>query len=122
MQVIPGKGDPVFGYEAAGVVRRIGPNVSKLALGDRAVVIGTNTFATTVTAHEVYCEKLPDNVSLIEGACIPSVFMTAVYGLINLGRLSKGQVSRLPKGCRRSIDTNRRYSPFLSTVQLEASA
>ncbi|KAI8932960.1 hypothetical protein NX059_010429 [Plenodomus lindquistii] len=91
MQIIPGRHEPKFGYEAAGIVRRVGPNVSKLRVGDRAVVVGINTFTTVITGPQVYYEKLPDHISFVEGACIPTVFITAVHGLIELGRLRKGQ-------------------------------
>ncbi|PGG97404.1 hypothetical protein AJ79_09216 [Helicocarpus griseus UAMH5409] len=91
MQIIPGRHEPKFGYEAAGIVRRVGPNVTKLRVGDRAAVVGINAFATVITGREEYYEKLPDNISFVEGACIPTIFITAVYGLIDLGHLSKGQ-------------------------------
>lgn len=93
MQIIPGRHDPTFGYEASGIVRRVGPKVTKLRVGDRAVVVGSNMFTTAATDREVHYEKLPDDISFVEGACIPLIFMTAVYGLIDLAHLSKGQVS-----------------------------
>ncbi|KAE9363949.1 hypothetical protein N431DRAFT_474945 [Stipitochalara longipes BDJ] len=91
MQIIAGDEEPKFGYEAAGIVRRVGPKVTKLRVGDRAVVMGTNTFSTIYTSRQVYFEKLPDGISFVEGACIPTIFVTAVYGLMHLGGLSKGQ-------------------------------
>ena len=94
MQIIPGRHEPKFGYEAAGIVKRVGTNVTKLRPGDRAVVIGINTFTTTLTGHQAYYEKLPDHISFIEGACIPTIFITAVYGLRDLGHLSKGKVRK----------------------------
>lgn len=103
MQIIPGRHEPKFGYEAAGIVRRVGPKVTKLRVGDRAVVVGINTFTTVITGREVYYEKLPDNISFVEGACIPTIFITAVYGLIDLGRLSKGQV-RTARICMGFLD------------------
>lgn len=95
MKIIPSSKDPRFGYEAAGVVRRVGRNVTKLRGGDRVVLIGGSTFSTVVTVSELLCEKLSDNISFVEGACIPTIFMTVVYGLIDLGHLTKGQVSDL---------------------------
>lgn len=90
MQIIPGR-DPKFGYEAAGVVRRVGSKVTRHAVGDRVIAMGISTFSTVITSKEVYFEKLPDHVSFVEGACIPLVFVTAVYGLRDVGRLGKGQ-------------------------------
>lgn len=92
MQIIPGRHKPEFGYEAAGVVRRVGPRVTKLSVGDRAVVFGRNAFSTTMTCPEIACEKLPDPITFVEGACIGTIFLTAVYGLSDLGHLSRGQV------------------------------
>lgn len=92
MQIIPGQATPKFGYEAAGIVRRVGPKVTKLRVGDRAVVVGINTFATVIKGPEVYYQKLPNDLSFTQGSCIPTVFITAVYGLVELARLSKGQV------------------------------
>ncbi|KAI0429154.1 hypothetical protein F5Y09DRAFT_268995 [Xylaria sp. FL1042] len=99
MQIIPGLKTPRFGYEAAGIVRRIGSNVKKLCVGDRAVVVSSNTFSTVVTESELLCERLPDNISFIDGACIPTIFLTAVYGLIDLGRLTKGQSILIHSAC-----------------------
>ncbi|KAF9694091.1 hypothetical protein EKO04_007724 [Ascochyta lentis] len=91
MQIIPGRHEPKFGYETAGVVRRVGPNATKFAIGDRVVAVGARTFTTLITSREVYYEKLPDHVSFVEGACIPTIFLTVVHGLRDLGRLEKGQ-------------------------------
>lgn len=90
MQIIPGR-VPVFGYEASGVVRRIGPKVAKFAVGDRVVGTGHNFHSTITTGPEIYFEKLPNDVSFGEGASVPLVFVTALYGLRDVGRLSKGQ-------------------------------
>lgn len=98
MQIIPGCHDPTFGYEASGIVRRVGPKVTKLQVGDRAVVVGSNIFTTAATGREVHYEKLPGDISFVEGACIPLVFMTAVYGLIDLAHLSKGQTVLIHSG------------------------
>ena len=82
-----------FGYEAAGVVRRVGSNVTKLRVGDRAVLASANTFSSTFTCSQLLVEKMPDSLSFVDAAAIPIVFMTAVHGLVNLAQLSKGQVS-----------------------------
>ncbi|CAA9966684.1 Beta-ketoacyl synthase [Pyrenophora teres f. maculata] len=90
MQIIPGR-NPTFGYEAAGVVSRVGPKVTRLAVGDRVVGLGSNLLSTVTTSPETYYEKLPEHVSFIEGASSALVFVTAIYGLRDVGRLTKGQ-------------------------------
>ncbi|KAM0255274.1 hypothetical protein ACHAQJ_005929 [Trichoderma viride] len=80
-----------FGYEAAGIVRKIGPETTKFSVGDRVVLMGRNTFATTVTQSELLCEKIPDSVDFLDSAGSPLCFTTAIYGLIDIGRLDEGQ-------------------------------
>jgi NADPH:quinone reductase-like Zn-dependent oxidoreductase len=87
---------PTFGYEATGIVRSVGPNVGKLSVGDRVALTGTCVFASTVTTTEKLCEKLPDELDFTSGASMPLVFATAIYSLINIGNLEKGQVSKSP--------------------------
>ena len=82
-----------FGYEAAGVVRKIGPKATKFCVGDRVVAMGYKTFATTLTQSEMLCEKIPDSMDLLDGAASPLCFTTAMYGLMDIGRLEEGQVS-----------------------------
>lgn len=92
MGIIPPPKSLKFGYEAAGVVRRVGSNVTKLRPGDRTVFVGEDTFSTVVRVPELLAQKLPDDISFVEASAIPIVFLTAVYGLIDLGRLTRGQV------------------------------
>ncbi|KAK2602238.1 hypothetical protein N8I77_008788 [Diaporthe amygdali] len=91
MKIIPSAKEPTFGYEAAGIVRRVGKKVTKLSPGDRAIIVGAGTFSTVVTISEVLCEKLPDNISFNEAAGIGTIFSTAVYSLTNLVHITKGQ-------------------------------
>jgi NADPH:quinone reductase-like Zn-dependent oxidoreductase len=98
MGIIPPAKSLKFGYEAAGVVRRVGSNVTKLRPGDRTVFVGEDTFSTVVRVPELLAQKLPDDISFVDASAIPIVFLTAVYGLIDLGRLTRGQV-RLNDTC-----------------------
>ncbi|KAF4434567.1 polyketide synthase [Fusarium acutatum] len=99
MGVIPPPKSLKFGYEAAGVVRRVGSNVTKLRPGDRTVFVGEDTFSTVVRVPELLAQKLPDDISFVEASTIPAVFLTAVYGLIDLGRLTRGQSVLIHSGC-----------------------
>jgi len=83
-----------FGYEAAGVVRRVGPDAKKVCVSDRVVVMAFDAFSTVVTTTELLCEKLPDEISFADGASMPVVFTTSIYCLIDKARLEKGQVRK----------------------------
>lgn len=82
----------VFGLEGAGVVRRIGSQVRTLRIGDRVAVVEHNMFATTVTTLEVLCVKIPDNLSFNEASTMFFPYITAMYSLMDVGGLMKGQV------------------------------
>jgi NADPH:quinone reductase-like Zn-dependent oxidoreductase len=86
---------PLFGFEAAGVVSRIGPDVKNFTVGDRTVLLGVKTFSTVCTATEKVFEKIPGEMSFIEGASMPLVILTAIYSLIDIGHLEKGQVRKI---------------------------
>ncbi|KAI3094809.1 hypothetical protein CBS147333_9920 [Penicillium roqueforti] len=90
---------PTFGYEATGIVRRVGPKAGKLSVGDRVALVGFDVFASTVTTTEKLCERLPDELDFINGASMPLVFATVIYSLINVGGLRRGQSVLIHSGC-----------------------
>ena len=85
----------VFGAEGAGIVRKVGPQVNQLRIGDRVAVLGSNIFATTIQTSETFCVKIPDNMSFEAASTMFVPNVTALYSLIDVGRLEKGQVSSL---------------------------
>jgi len=64
------------------------------------VFMGTSTFSTTVTAPEMLFARLPEGLGFVEGASMPLVFATAIYCLVDIARLSKGQVSASCAVCK----------------------
>lgn len=85
-------GENGFGLEGAGVVNRVGPNVSDLQVGDRVFFIAHDSFATHVVMSENLCEKIPDDLSYEDAATMPCVFATSYHSIFNMGNLKKGQV------------------------------
>ncbi len=84
--------DNTFGYEASGVIRRVGPGVQHLRVGDRVMALAGGTFATSVKTTELLCVKIPDSLGFDDAATIPIVYTTAAYSLFDIGGLRKGQV------------------------------
>jgi acyl transferase domain-containing protein/protein-L-isoaspartate O-methyltransferase len=84
--------DDGFGLEAAGVIRRIGPNVQNLKIGDRVMLIGRGGFGTRVVVSENHCEIIPDGLSFEDAATMPCVFATSIYSIFTVGNLKRGQV------------------------------
>ena len=87
----------VLGFEAAGVVDAVGPDVSNVSPGDRVALVP----AYGATQYGLYGEvsqaparaavKIPDGVDFVEAAATWSAFGTAWGGLISVGALKAGQ-------------------------------
>ena len=84
-----------IGVEAAGIVRKVGSQVKSLRVGDRVAMIDRGLFSTTVNILEVLCTKVPDHLDLIEASTMFFPYATALYSLVTIGGLEKGQVSNL---------------------------
>lgn len=84
-----------FGLEVAGIVRRITSSVTNVAVGDRVLAFAEVGLTSRVVAPWQMCSKIPDSLSLEDAATMPVVYGTVIYSLIDVGRLEKGQVSRL---------------------------
>jgi len=102
-------GNHIQGHESCGVVEKLGPNVTKLKLGDRVAVqhhqgcgqcyycamgdfvwcpedrVISGSFGDYVVATERNCVPLLDNVSFIDGAFFACVGGTAYAALRRLG-------------------------------------
>ncbi|GJN81831.1 type I iterative polyketide synthase [Purpureocillium lilacinum] len=88
-----------FGLEAAGIVRRTGPQVKSLQAGDRVMLIGHCAFATRIVVSENLCEKIPDDLAFEDAATMPCVFATSIYSIFNIGNLKKGQSILIHSAC-----------------------
>ncbi|SCG77577.1 beta-ketoacyl synthase N-terminal-like domain-containing protein, partial [Micromonospora humi] len=83
--------DAVMGSEGAGVVVEVGPDVSDLAVGDRVFGLFHGGFAPRVVADHRVVARMPQGWSFAQAAAVPMAFLTAWYGLDDLGRLRAGE-------------------------------
>ncbi|GIJ99998.1 type I iterative polyketide synthase [Aspergillus viridinutans] len=83
--------DSRLGLEAAGVVRKVGSEVTNCSPGDRVFVIGPGCFATTIVVAAARCTKIPDSLSIQDAATMPLVFSTVIHCLVDIGQLDKSQ-------------------------------
>lgn len=82
----------LLGLEGAGVIRQVGSGVSGgYRVGDRVLVHGKGSFANRVRVPEENVFALPDGVSFKEAATMSIVYFTAVYSLMEVANLKKGQ-------------------------------
>lgn len=88
-----GKGYNAFGLEGTGYVTKKGANVNHIEIGDRVMLIGTNSagFATEIQRPGTFCVKIPDHLSDVDAATLPAVYVTVLLCFIDRYQLRKGQ-------------------------------
>lgn len=81
-----------FGLEGGGIITKVGSRAHGLRVGDAVIVTHPGVFATTITIPAAHCMVKPKGLTLKRGESMPSVYATAIYSLIVVGKLEKGQV------------------------------
>jgi NADPH:quinone reductase-like Zn-dependent oxidoreductase len=86
-----------IGFEAAGVIDALGPNVSGFSVGDRVALVP----AYSSSQYGLYGEAslaparslvgIPDSIGFVEAAATWAAFGTAWCGLVAVGALAAGQ-------------------------------
>jgi len=84
-------GEVTIGIEGAGVVTELGPEVIGLAVGDAVLGLFTHAFGPTAVTDHRTVAPIPDGWSFEQAASVPVAFLTAYYGLVDLGALSPGE-------------------------------
>lgn len=80
------------GLECSGVVEEVGSDVNGWRVGDRVMaLLPGGGYAEYVTVPASMLMAVPSNLSLLEAAAIPEVFLTAYDALFHLGELEKGE-------------------------------
>ncbi|KAI3399737.1 hypothetical protein diail_5804 [Diaporthe ilicicola] len=88
-----------LGSESSGIIRRVGPEVKDLRVGDRVFLMADGSFATHVIGIERMCERIPAALPFEAAVTMPAVFTTTVAALLNIGRLEKGQTVLIHSAC-----------------------
>ncbi|MFJ3794578.1 SDR family NAD(P)-dependent oxidoreductase, partial [Kitasatospora sp. NPDC090091] len=81
----------LMGSEAAGVVLEVGPGVTRLAPGDQVVGLLAGGFGTVAVTDHRMVVPMPAGWSFTQAAAVPVVFLTAYFGLRDLGGLRAGE-------------------------------
>jgi len=79
------------GFEVAGTIDALGEGASGWAIGAEVIAVsrfGGYTSELVVPAHQVF--PLPQGLSMIQGAALPTVYLTAYYALLELARPRPG--------------------------------
>lgn len=80
----------ILGLEMAGIVDKVGDEVTRWAEGDYVFgLLPGGGYCEFCTIHEDIAMPIPDNLSLEEAAAIPETFLTAFQALSWLGNLKQ---------------------------------
>ncbi|MFD0411394.1 SDR family NAD(P)-dependent oxidoreductase, partial [Kitasatospora sp. NPDC127116] len=82
-------GEALMGGEGAGVVLETGPD-TRFRPGDRVMGLVPGAFGPVAVADQRLLVRMPDDWSFARAASVPVVFLTAWYGLRDLGGLKAG--------------------------------
>lgn len=96
----PPKGDsPILGLECAGTVDELGSDVDKSWLNKRIFTLcAGGAYSEYVAVDAKQLMELPDELTMVEGAAISEVYLTAFGALFELGKLKKGQTALIHAG------------------------
>ncbi|MEQ9440316.1 MAG: SDR family NAD(P)-dependent oxidoreductase [Cyclobacteriaceae bacterium] len=78
-----------LGLECAGVITRVGKNVTDLSIGDGVMAWAANSYAGYTVTPATCVVKKPAHLSFEEAATITVVYLTAHYSLNYLARISE---------------------------------
>ena len=80
-----------LGGEVAGEITAVGAEVTHHRVGDRVFGLSTEAFGPVTVADERTVHRMPDGWTFEEAASVSVAYMTAYYGLVDLGGLRPGQ-------------------------------
>ncbi|KAI8627782.1 putative polyketide synthase [Xylariaceae sp. FL1651] len=80
-----------FGVEASGIIKRIGAKVTAVNPEDRVATFCLGACRSLLRTHESLVAKLPEKMSLEDGASLPTAYVTAYQSLYEIGRLVPGE-------------------------------
>lgn len=85
----PGAKIPL-GIECAGIVEAVGDGVTEFKIGDEVIGLTGAAFRSfaTIPVERVFAK--PVNVTLAQAVSVPTIFLTAAYGLHNLAGMKAG--------------------------------
>jgi NADPH2:quinone reductase len=85
-------GEPYIpGLDVGGTIEAVGSEVSGWNEGDPVIALARSAYAEFVPSRAVLAYRLPEGMSMVDGASIPCVFLTAWYGIRKLGRMQPGE-------------------------------
>jgi NADPH:quinone reductase-like Zn-dependent oxidoreductase len=93
--ILPYKFPLILGHDVAGVITKVGADVTKFKVGDevysRPSDFKIGSFAEFIAINEADVSLKPKNLSMEEAAAIPLVALTVWQAFVEIAQLKKGQ-------------------------------
>ncbi|MEV0074166.1 MULTISPECIES: type I polyketide synthase [unclassified Amycolatopsis] len=89
LDLVPGMAN--LGGEVSGVVLDVGSEVTDLVPGDRVMGLCARAFGPIATSDQRWLVRMPEEWSFELAAAVPVIYLTAYYGLVDLGGLRAGE-------------------------------
>ena len=83
--------DNLLGFDASGLIVRVGKNVTRFRPGDAICTLGHGTHRSLFRNKASFCQFLPRDLSFEEAATLPLAHCTAFYALVHIARIRQGQ-------------------------------
>jgi putative PIG3 family NAD(P)H quinone oxidoreductase len=94
----PGESD-IPGLEVAGVIEKLGADVTGWKAGDRVMaLVGGGGYAELASAYAAHLIAIPESMSFEEAACVCETYITAYLNLFLIGGLTNGETALLHGG------------------------
>jgi len=93
MKLYPGGPKPgsVLGFEASGIIDKIGKNVKELNIGTKVIGLSlSGSYSSHICIDKDLIIQLPENFELDEAAAFPVAYITAYMMIFDLGNLQDG--------------------------------
>ena len=93
MKLYPGGPKPgsVLGFEASGIIDKIGKNVKELNIGNKVIGLSlSGSYSSHLCIDKDLIIPLPENFELDEAAAFPVAYITAYMMIFDLGNLQDG--------------------------------
>jgi len=88
-----------MGLEIAGVIEKVGKDVSSWKIGDRVcALLGGGGYAEYVAVKYDMLMPIPKGLSMVEAAALPEAYATSYLNLFIEGHLEAGQTAFIPAG------------------------
>lgn len=83
--------DYILGWDMAGQVEAVGDQVKNYKIGDKVFTACGSAYAEYVKVKETLLALMPENLTYLQAAAVPTAALTALQGLCNVGKVQSGQ-------------------------------